>query len=110
MFVFAWLERLAAGVFVMVGLFVGGWLLQAFRVPPDAVAKFFEGKVLYDLAVLGPLLPFLAVLVGMAGLVFILAHHREYAILSGISVLILIVGTFAWHLGFGAWVTSQLGS
>jgi hypothetical protein len=110
MFIVSWLERLAAGVFVMAFLVIGGWLLQAFGVPPSAVADFVAGKILYDIAVLGPLLPYLAALVGMAGLVFILAHHREFAVLSGISTLLLSVAAFAWHLGIGAWVATHLAA
>lgn len=110
MFVFSWLERLAAGVFVMVALIVGAWLLQAFRVPPDAVSNFFAGKILYDIAVFGPLLPYLAALVALAGLVFVLAHHKEFAILSGVATIALIILSFAWYLGLHAWVTAHLAA
>jgi len=108
MFIFSWLERLAAGVFVMVFLIVGAWLMQAFGVPPDAVANFFANKILYDVAVAGSLLPYLAALVFLAGLVFVLAHHREFAILSGAATIVLVILSFAWYLGFHAWVTQHL--
>ncbi len=108
MFVFSWLERLAAGIFVMAFLIVGGWVLQAFNVPPEAAANFFASKVLYDVAVLGSLLPYLAALVGMAGVIFMLAHHREYAVLSWAFSGLFIVAAFAWNLGLNSWVAAHL--
>lgn len=108
MFVFSWLERLAAGVFVMVFLIVGGWVLQAFNVPPEAAANFIAGKILYDVAVLGPLLPYLVVLIAMSGLVFMLAHHKEYAILSWVFAGLFLLVAFAWRMGISTWVAAHL--
>jgi hypothetical protein len=102
------LAELPAAVFVVAILILGGWMLQAFGVKPEDISLWLSLRVLYDMELAVVLLPWLAVLAFLTGLVFMVAQHHAAALIAAGLGAALIAIDILWHVGVGDWVTAHL--
>lgn len=103
------LGRLPAAVFVVLALLFLPWLGETLHWQPNAPAVWVGDKLLWDFAAFVALMPFLAGLAFLVGVVFMVAHHHYAAMAAGGLTLAFIVIDLVWHLtGLGAWATGHL--
>jgi len=101
-------DRIPLVVYLALFLLGGAWVMQGLRIPPEAIAAFLGGKVIWLVVLTAAVAPLAAAFAGVLAVIYMIGHHHAGAIAAGISAGLLVALKLLWMVGLGGWVMGHL--